>query len=114
MPAPTDPPRLRRRAISDPARQALEAAGVDPVLARLFAARGVADTRDLDTGLDALLPVSALRNAEAMAGLLAEAIAARQRLLIVGDYDADGATAAAVGLLALRAFGAQVDHLVPN
>ena len=63
MPAPTDPPRLRRRAISDPARQALEAAGVDPVLARLFAARGVADTRDLDTGLDALLPVSALRSA---------------------------------------------------
>ncbi len=53
-------------------------------------------------------------NLRTMAVLLADAISSRRRLLIVADYDADGATACAVGLRALRAFGAAVDYLVPN
>lgn len=92
----------------------LDASGRDPVLARIWAARGIADPADLETGLQHLLPVSALAGAEAMAEVLADAIAAGRRLLIVGDYDADGATAAALGLLVLRRFGADVESLVPN
>ncbi len=114
MPPLPENPRLRCRPVPEEARRALEAAGVHPVMARLFASRGVATTAELDTGLDALLPAARLRNAEAMGALLADSIAAGHRLLIVGDYDADGATAAALGLLALRAFGAVVDTLVPN
>jgi single-stranded-DNA-specific exonuclease len=114
MPTLPESPRLRSRPVPEGARRALEAAGVHPVMARLFASRGVGAAAELDTGLDALLPATLLRNAEAMGALLADTIAARHRLLIVGDYDADGATAAALGLLALRAFGAEVDTLVPN
>src|SRR6185436_7277559 len=62
----------------------------------------------------ALFPLALLRNVERMAGLLADAIAAKQKLLIVADYDSDGATACAVGIRALREFGAIVDYLVPN
>jgi single-stranded-DNA-specific exonuclease len=61
-----------------------------------------------------LLPVSGLKNAGAMAVLLADAIAANKKLLIVADYDADGATACAVAVRGLRLFGAQVDFIVPN
>ena len=88
--------------------------GLSPLLARIYAARGVTDPKQLDAELAALLPIAQLKNAEAMAVQLADAIAAKQRLLIVADYDADGATACAVGLRALREFGAIVDFLVPN
>src|SRR5690606_22156036 len=62
----------------------------------------------------ALIPPGGLTHVDHAARLLADAIAARKRLLIVADYDCDGATACAVGLRALRAFGANVDFLVPN
>ncbi len=88
--------------------------GLSPLLARIYAARDVTDPQQLDAELGALLPIAQLKNAETMATLLADAIAAKQRLLIVADYDADGATACAVGLRALREFGAIVDFLVPN
>lgn len=88
--------------------------GLSPLLARIYAARDVTDPKQLDAELAALLPIAQLKNAEAMAIQLADAIAAKQRLLIVADYDADGATACAVGLRALREFGAIVDFLVPN
>lgn len=88
--------------------------GLSPLLARIYAARDVTDPKQLDAELAALLPIAQLKNAETMATLLADAIAAKQRLLIVADYDADGATACAVGLRALREFGASVDFLVPN
>jgi single-stranded-DNA-specific exonuclease len=90
------------------------AAGIHPLLARLYAARGVRQPTEVQYPLSALLPIDRLRNARAMAAILADAIAAGKRLLIVADYDADGATACAVGLRGLRAFGAQVDYLVPN
>jgi single-stranded-DNA-specific exonuclease len=88
--------------------------GVSPLLARIYAARGVSDYQQLDVELAGLLPITLLKNAEAMGRLLADAITDKQRLLIIADYDADGATACAVGLRALRAFGATVDYLVPN
>ena len=107
-------PRLVVRPVPDAGLQALLGAGVHPVVARVLAARGVASLGDNDHELATLLPFTALLNAEAMAARLADAIVAGKRLLIVGDYDADGATAAAVGCLALRGFGATVDTLVPN
>jgi single-stranded-DNA-specific exonuclease len=93
---------------------ALEQAGVHPLLARLLAARGVRDAADLDDGVARLLPPDSLLGAAAAGRLLADAIAAGQRICIVADYDCDGATACAVGIRALRAFGARVDFLVPN
>lgn len=92
----------------------LAAAGVPPILARIYAARHVSDHAELDCSLARLLPVEHLRGAREMAAILADAIAAKKPILIVADYDADGATACAVGVRALRLFGAQVDYLVPN
>ena len=102
------------RPVPTRAALSLEQAGVHPLLARLYAARGIAAAEELDTRLNALLPPESLTGATAAAVLLADAIAAGKRLLIVADYDCDGATACAVGLRALRAFGARVDYLVPN
>ncbi len=93
---------------------ALTGAGVPPLLARIYAARGVTSPRQLATDFGGLVPLSRMHNVERMAALLADAIAARERLLIIADYDSDGATACAVGMRALREFGAQVDYLVPN
>jgi single-stranded-DNA-specific exonuclease len=107
-------PRIVTRPCCAESTAALCAAGIDPLLARLYAARGVRRPVEVDYPLQALLPASGLRHADAMAALLADAIAARKRLLIVADYDADGATACAVGVRGLRAFGADVDYLVPN
>jgi single-stranded-DNA-specific exonuclease len=88
--------------------------GLHPVLARVCAARGVNRRKDLDDSLSGLLPPSGLLNADRAALLLADAIAAGKRLLIVADYDCDGATACALGVRALSAFGANVGYLVPN
>ena len=92
----------------------LLAQGVHPLLARIYAARGIASPRDLASGFDHLVAPETMLNLTAMAKRLADAIAAKKKLLIVGDYDADGATATAVGMRALRAFGADVGYLVPN
>jgi len=102
------------RPVSQADYERLTQHGLPPLLARIYAARGVTGPKQLDTELAGLLPIAQLKNAVAMARLLADAIAAKQRLLIVADYDADGATACAVGLRALRACGATVDYLVPN
>ena len=107
-------PRIVTRDVPQPAFDQLLAHGMPPVLARIYAARGIVHLRQLDTSLAGLLPMDSLQHCTTMAALLADAIAAGKRLLIVADYDADGATACAVGITALRAFGAQVDYLVPN
>ncbi len=96
------------------ATQRLEYEGVHPLLARLYAARGITRSAELDYALAALLDPATLQGAEAAAHLLADAIAADRHVLIVADYDCDGATACAVGVRALRAFGACVSYLVPN
>ena len=95
-------------------RQALERAGVHPLLARLYAARAVRSAEELHTGAAHLHPPSALKGCAQAASLLADAIEAGRRILVVADFDADGATACAVALRALRSLGAEVDWLVPN
>ena len=103
------------RQVPPRAAWALEQAGVHPLLARLFAARGVQSHDELDDGLARLLPPAGLKGIDAAARLLADAIAAQQRICIVADYDCDGATACAVALRGLRLLGAQhVDYLVPD
>ncbi len=102
---------VRRNGAAAPA---LIAAGIDPVLARIYAARGVASVADLDTTLAALPSYTELRGADVAAARLADAIAGRERIVIVADYDADGATACAVGVRGLRALGADVGFTVPN
>ena len=96
------------------AAAALAAAGVPPVLARVYAARGVRHPEDLDTGLATLPSFESLKGAAAAAARLADAIAGGERIVIVADYDADGATACAVGVRGLAAMGANVDFVVPN
>ena len=93
----------------------LEQAGVHPLLARLFAARGVRSAEELDDNASKLLPPQTLRGTQEAAVLLADAIAQGQRICIVADYDCDGATACAVGVRGLRMLGARrVSHAVPN
>jgi single-stranded-DNA-specific exonuclease len=94
---------------------ALEQAGVHPLLARLYAARGVAGKEELDNGLARLLPPATLKGASEAAVLLADAIAAGRKLCVVADYDCDGATACAVAVRGLRLLGARhVGYLVPD
>ncbi|MEQ1913460.1 MAG: single-stranded-DNA-specific exonuclease RecJ [Sideroxydans sp.] len=104
---------IQRPCPNDIAMQ-LERDGLSPLLARIYAARGITTRTQLDTDIQHLLSFKLLKNAQAMASLLADAIAQQQKLLIVADYDADGATACSVGLRGLRALGAQVDFIVPN
>jgi len=107
-------PRIIKRPVSLPAEDRLTREGIHPVLARIFAARGVSGYIDLDDAMAGLLPPDAMLGIDRAAALLADAIAAKKRLLIVADYDCDGATACAVGVRALRAFGAECSWLVPN
>jgi single-stranded-DNA-specific exonuclease len=94
---------------------ALEQAGVHPLLARLYAARGVTSTSELDDALAKLLPPSTMKGLPEAAMLLADAIAANKRLCVVADYDCDGATACAVALRGLKLLGAKhVSYIVPD
>ncbi len=94
---------------------ALEQAGIHPLLARLYAARGVQSKDELDDALNLLLPPAGMLGTTEAAKLLADAIAQNKRLCIVADYDCDGATACAVGVRGLRMLGARnVSYLVPD
>ncbi len=106
--------RIVTRACSPADEAALIRHGLHPILARLYAARGVRLPDEIETGLTRLVPPVALKGMGEAARLLADAIEQRKRLLIVADYDCDGATACAVAVRGLRMFGAQVDYLVPN
>ncbi len=103
------------REIPPRAAWALEQAGVHPLLARLFAARGVAAKDELDDGLARLLPPAGMKGTTEAAVLLADAMAQNKKLCIVADYDCDGATACAVAVRGLRLLGTQnVSYLVPD
>ena len=107
MPSPT----IKLRDAPPRAVWALEQAGVHPLLARLFAGRGVRAPDELDDGLARLLPPSDLLGVQAAARLLADVIAKQQRVCVVADYDCDGATACAVAIRGLRLLGAAPDTL---
>jgi single-stranded-DNA-specific exonuclease len=106
--------RIVQRTYAEADHRTLVEAGVHPLLARIYAARRIRSSAELRYEASGLLSPSLLKGIEAAARLLADAIQSGKRLLIVADYDADGATACAVGIRALRAFGAHAEYLVPD
>lgn len=106
--------RITTRNYSFRTAEMLRQQGVHPVLARLYAARGLTDVSELSSELATLVAPSGLKHIEVAACFLADAIAARKKLVIVADYDCDGATACAVALRGLRMMNANVDFIVPN
>jgi len=106
--------KIVERPYAEASRRALLDSGMHPVLARVYAGRNIRTAAELNYGVDGLIPPGSLKGIDTAAALLADAISEGKKLLIVADYDADGATACAVGMRALRAFGANVDHLVPD
>jgi single-stranded-DNA-specific exonuclease len=109
---------LKSRRVPPRIQWQLEQQGIHPLLARIYAARGIQSKSELEYELKSLLPPAQLTHAGDAAQLLADAIEAQARILIIADYDCDGATACAVGIRALRAMagdsGAVIDYLVPN
>ncbi|AVA33207.1 single-stranded-DNA-specific exonuclease [Cupriavidus metallidurans] len=106
--------RIAIRSFSDEHAKALAASGLHPTLARILSARGVARPSELATDLPELAPPASMKGIGHAAEYLADAIAANRKLLIVADYDCDGATACAVGVRGLRMLGARIDYIVPN
>ncbi|MDC8786262.1 single-stranded-DNA-specific exonuclease RecJ [Roseateles koreensis] len=114
---PGTSPQLLTRDVPPRAAWALEQAGLPPLLARLFAARGVQEAAELDDGLARLLPPEQLKGAAQAATLLADTLDAGARICLVADYDCDGATACAVALRGLALLGArpeQLSYVVPD
>ncbi len=107
-------PALRRRPVDADAERALRASGISPLFSRLYAARGIAHASDIEWKLSQLPSPSLLKGIDAVCERLQRAISARERILIVADYDADGATACALALRGLRAMGAEIGYIVPN
>ncbi|MCX7121028.1 MAG: single-stranded-DNA-specific exonuclease RecJ [Gammaproteobacteria bacterium] len=105
--------KLTRRPYSEEHLEKLSS--LPSLLQRIYAARNVTSLSDLDRSLSALLPYADLLDIEKAANRLIDAIIKQERILIIGDFDADGATSTAVAVSALRSFGAiNVDFLVPN
>jgi single-stranded-DNA-specific exonuclease len=108
------PARILIRPIDTVAQQTLLAQGIDPLLAKLYATRAVKSIGETEYSLSALLPFQSLKNIQSASERLARAIEQQEKILIVADYDADGATACALGMRGLQAMGAKTDFLVPN
>ena len=107
--------RIIQRSLESGDAESAFAEGVHPLLQRIYKARGVRSPDELDRSLHALLPVQELDGAEQAAELLADALIRNQQILIVGDFDCDGATSTALCMLALHAMGCtRLDYLVPN
>jgi single-stranded-DNA-specific exonuclease len=102
------------RAASPADAEALMRHGLHPVIARLYAARGVTSPDEVETDFKRLHAPVGLKGCDDAAVVLADALAAGKRMLVVADYDCDGATACAVAVRGLRMFGASIDYLVPN
>uniref|UniRef100_UPI0018E9A62D DHH family phosphoesterase n=1 Tax=Pelomonas sp. KK5 TaxID=1855730 RepID=UPI0018E9A62D len=108
-------PQILTREVPPRTAWALEQAGFAPLLARLFAARGVRTPDELDDGLSKLLPPEGLKGIAEAARLMADAIEANERICIVADYDCDGATACAVAMRGLAMLGAiHLSYVVPD
>lgn len=106
--------KLQIRPVDLRARQTLLQAGVEPLLARLLAARGIHHPDELKLELNALLPPAGMLGLDEAVTRLSAAIDAGEPILVVGDYDCDGATAIAIAVEGLRMMGGIVDYLVPN
>ncbi|HEY9095003.1 MAG TPA: single-stranded-DNA-specific exonuclease RecJ, partial [Hydrogenophaga sp.] len=111
--------KITTRDVPPRAAWTLEQGGLHPLLARLFAARGITRTEELDESLGRLIPPTDMKGAAQAAQALADAMSAGKRICIVADYDCDGATACAVGLRGLRMLGAALgyggaSYLVPD
>ncbi|WP_448666028.1 single-stranded-DNA-specific exonuclease RecJ [Serratia plymuthica] len=103
---------LRRRAATDDSHLP---AGLHPLLRRLYALRGVKAEQELERSVKGMLPWQQLDGIDTAVGILQQALAASRRIMVVGDFDADGATSTALTVLALRSMGGSaVDYLVPN
>ncbi|WP_421413784.1 single-stranded-DNA-specific exonuclease RecJ [Serratia plymuthica] len=103
---------LRRRAATDDSHLP---AGLHPLLRRLYALRGVKAEQELERSVKGMLPWQQLDGIDIAVGILQQALAASRRIMVVGDFDADGATSTALTVLALRSMGGSaVDYLVPN
>ena len=107
-------PEIVTRPVDGAAAAELERSGIAPRLARLYAARGVRSAAELEAKLSGLIAPEGMARLSEAAALLADTIEAGRPILVVADYDADGATACAVAVRALRAMGATVDFLVPD
>ncbi len=116
MAAASGPPVIRYRSGAGSRAGATEGlATLPPLLQRIYAGRGIEDAGELDHGLERLPRPDTLLGIDRAVDLLLQALEQRWRILIVGDYDADGATSTALGMLALPALGfGQVDYLVPD
>ncbi len=108
---------VERKAIPT-SQELLTAHGIHPILARLWASRGVTSIDEANLELKSLIPPNELKNCFDAAKYLADAFVARKHILIIADYDCDGATACAVGILGLeelgQSFGVKINFLVPN
>ena len=105
---------IATREIDSAIQKALQEKGAPPLLAQLYASRQVHSADELDDGLNRLIPYTQLTNCVAAAQRLAQAIEQHEKILIIADYDADGATACSVGIKGLQSMGATVDFFVPN
>jgi single-stranded-DNA-specific exonuclease len=103
---------LQQRSV--PSSSLLESGVLSPLLARIYAARGIQSPEQLELKLNRLLPAKDLLGLQQAIDILDKAIEQQTRMLIVGDFDADGATSTTLMVLALRQMGAQVDYLVPD
>ncbi|WP_226571497.1 single-stranded-DNA-specific exonuclease RecJ [Mangrovibacter yixingensis] len=102
---------LRRRVVDD---KAVLPESLPPLLRRIYASRGVQGEEDLARSVKGLLPWQQLSGMDGAVAFLHQALVKQQRIVVVGDFDADGATSTALSVLALKQFGANVDYLVPN
>jgi single-stranded-DNA-specific exonuclease len=106
--------RIETRPVPEAAARTLASEGIHPVLARIFAGRGIESAGAIGHGLDGLLVPDALRGLPEAAQRIVDAIDRQEALCVVGDYDCDGATACAVAVRGLRSMGARIDYMVPN
>lgn len=88
--------------------------GIDPLLAKLFASRGITTASEITADISCLLPVETLKNCREMASYLADCVESQKRVLIISDYDCDGATACSVLVSAFAAAGMNSSYLVPD
>lgn len=87
---------------------------LSPLLKKIYSARGITNESELQRQLKGLHHYTSLKGIEKTATILADAITGHKSILIVGDFDCDGATSSALGVLAIKAMGGTVNYLVPN